>query len=113
MRLVPLRIPAGWTVVVNSFVELDDPRRLSDAQREAHLSQDLLQLRAGDLFLDLGWAPEGDAGGRYRLALTEGEQTHLRLENPSAEYVRNAIDLVLAELSRNAEPASLQRLLAV
>lgn len=99
MRLVPLRIPAGWTVVVNSFVE--------DATDEL-LSEDLLQLRAGELHLDLGFSR-----GRYRLELTEGETTHVRLEHPSAEYVRAAVDLILAELARDAEPASLQRLLAV
>ena len=98
MRLVPLRIPAGWTVAVNSFVE--DP---GDEQ----LSEDLLQLRAGELYLDVGWS-----GGRYRLELTEGDATHLRLEHPSPEYIREAIDLILAELARDADPGSLQRLLA-
>jgi hypothetical protein len=98
MQLVPLRIPAGWTVVVNSFAP-------------GERSQDLLQLRAGDLILDLGWTPEGDANGRYRLELTEGDDTVLRFEQPSAELIRDAIDLILGELARDADPASLQRLL--
>ena len=95
MRLFPLRIPAGWTVVVNSFAEQSR-------------SEDLLQLRAGDLYLDLGWT-----GDRYRLELTEGDETHVRLETPSADAIRDAIDLILGELPRDADPASLQRLLAV
>jgi hypothetical protein len=113
MRLVPLRIPAGWTVIVNSFAEIDDPRALTDAEREALLAQDLLQLRAGELILDLGWSPEGDPSGRYRLELVRGDwdDTLLRVEHPSAEFMRNAIDLCLGELARDADPASLQRLL--
>jgi hypothetical protein len=94
-RLVPLRIPAGWTVVTNAFAE--------DARDE-----DLLQLRAGALHLDLSWS--GDA---YRLELSDEETTHVSVENASVDYVREAIDLILGELSRDAEPASLQRLLAV
>jgi hypothetical protein len=94
-RLVPLRIPAGWTVVTNAFAE--------DARDE-----DLLQLRAGALHLDLGWS-----GDRYLLELSDERATHVSVENPSADYMREAIDLILGELARDAEPASLQRLLAV
>jgi hypothetical protein len=112
-RLVPLRIPAGWTVVVNSFAEIADPRSLTDAERQALLAQDLLQLRAGDLILDLGWTPEDDASGRYRLELVRGDwdDTLLRVEHPSAEFMRNAVDICLGELARDADPASLQHLL--
>jgi hypothetical protein len=112
-RLVPLRVPSGWTVVFNAFSEIDDPRSLTDAERQAHLAQDLLQLRAGDLILDLGWTPEGDAAGRYRLELVRGDwdDVLLRLEHPSAEFMRDAVDVCLGELGRDADPASLQHLL--
>jgi hypothetical protein len=92
-RLVALRIPAGWTVVTNSFSE--------DARDE-----DLLQLRAGELHLDLSWTGDG-----YRLELSDEHETHVRVENPSTEYIREAIDLILGELARDADPGSLQRLL--
>jgi hypothetical protein len=113
-RLVPLRIPAGWTVVVNSFVEIDDPHALGQAERDALLSQDLLQLRAGDLILDLGWTPDGDADGAYRLELVRGdwEETLLRFQAPAAETMRHAVELCLGQLARDADPASLQALLA-
>jgi hypothetical protein len=97
MRLVALRIPAGWTVVVNAFVEVPD---------EESLSEDLLQLRAGDLYLDLGWSR-----GRYRLELSDSETTHVRVELERADHARHAIDLILTELARDADPAGLQRLL--
>ena len=114
-RLMPLRIPAGWTVVANAFAEIDDPRSLTADERRALLAQDLLQLRAGDLILDLGWTPEEDAGGRYRLELVRGDwdRVLLTLEHPSAEFMRNAIDLCLGELARDADPATLQDLLGV
>jgi hypothetical protein len=105
-RLVPLRIPSGWTVVFNAFVEIEDARALDEAEREALLSQDLLQLRAGDLILDLGWGPEGDAGGRYRLELARGDwdETLLRLEHPSAALMRDAIDLCLGQARPRRRP---------
>jgi hypothetical protein len=113
-RLVPLRLPAGWTVVTNAFVELDDPSTLTEAERTAHLAQDLLQLRAGDLILDLGWVPDGDPNGHYRLELVRGnwDQTLLRLEHPSPAYMRDAIDLCLGELARDADPEALGPLFA-
>jgi hypothetical protein len=95
-RLIPLRIPAGWTVIANAFTE--------DARDE-----DLLLLRAGALHLDLGWTSQGT----YRLELTEGDTLHARVESPSTDYMRDAIDLILGELARDADPSSLQRLLAV
>jgi hypothetical protein len=112
-RLVPLRIPAGWTVVANTFAEIDDPRELSGDDQRAHLAQDLLQLRAGELILDLSWVPEGDPEGRYRLELVRDNwnETLLRVENPRADFMRHAIDLCLSELARDADPASLQALL--
>jgi hypothetical protein len=112
-RLVPLRIPAGWTVIANTFAELDDPGALSEEEQRAHLAQDLLQLRAGALILDLGWVPEGDPAGHYRLELVRDNwnETLLRLEQPSAAFMRDAVDLCLGELARDADPESLQALL--
>src|SRR5687768_8372727 len=112
-RLVPLRIPAGWTVVANTFAEIDGAQELSAEEQRAHLAQDLLQLRAGELILDLGWVPEGDPAGRYRLELVRDNwnETLLRLENPDAAFMRDAIDICLGELARDADPASLQALL--
>jgi hypothetical protein len=95
-RLIPLRIPAGWTVISNAF---------ADGARD----EDLLLLRAGPLHLDLSWTSQRT----YRLELTEGDTIHVRVENPSTDYMRDAIDLILGELARDADPASLQRLLAV
>ena len=112
-RLVALRIPAGWCVVTNAFAEIDDPHALTEEERRAHLAQDLLQMRAGELILDLGWMPEGDPEGRYRLELARGDGSDslLRVEYPSAAFMRDAIDLCLGELARDADPESLQTLL--
>jgi hypothetical protein len=100
-------------VLVNAFVELEDPYSLTDAECQALLAQDLLQLRAGEFILDLGWTPEGDPAGRYRLELVRGDWDDklLRVEDPSFELIRGAIDLCLGELARDADPASIQPLL--
>ena len=113
MRLVPLRIPAGWTVVTNAFVDIEDPGALTKDEQAAYLAQDLLQLRAGNLILDVGWTPDGDPAGRYRLELVEAgwARTFVRLEHRSAGFIREAIDLCLAELARDADPESLEQLL--
>lgn len=100
-RLVPLRIPSSWEVTFNNFVEIDDPASLDAAERDAYLSQDLLSLRSPRYVLDLGWRPDGDPAGSYRLAVMtpEWEDTGIELVTRSAPVVRDAIELILHGLN--------------
>ena len=68
-KLQPLRIPTGWSVKYNSFTEYDPD---DAAEHFDELCEDLLQLENGDLLIDLGWYPEGDITGQYRLYLLDG-----------------------------------------
>ena len=68
-ELQPLRIPAGWFVCYNMFSEYDP-----DTDSEEYcfeLCEDMLQLKNKNLLIDLGWYPEGDMKGNYRLFLVD------------------------------------------
>ena len=113
LPLVPLRIPAGWAVVFNIFVETADVAALSPADRDGYLSADLLsieQLRfAGGrwetdrdgVLVDLGWSTPGDPAGEYVLTVLlggwHGPQATLR--SRSADRIRRALDTAFAELA--------------
>jgi hypothetical protein len=114
-HLVPLRIPSGWAVEFNNFVELGPPRSLSAADRDAYLTQDLLSLRsnAGGLILDVGWRPDGDPGGRYLLEVVraDGEETGIELASRRSEIIRDAIEVCLHRLNAGDSPKRVQQIL--
>lgn len=68
-KLQPLRISSGWKVVYNTFSEYEPDKDSEDYSYE--LSEDLLQLENQNLCLDLGWYPEGDINGSYKLCLVD------------------------------------------
>lgn len=80
-KLQPLRIPGGWTVNFNDFMDID-PSKISDEDDDKWLfyfSEDLLyisteitrkrneQTEIQTLGIDLGWYPEGDPNGSFKL----------------------------------------------
>lgn len=68
-ELQPLRIPAGWTVKYNTFSEYDPEK--DGAEYSYELQEDLLQLANKNLLIDLGWYPNGDVDGSYKLFLVD------------------------------------------
>ncbi len=119
--LVALRIPSGWEVRFNNFVELGVLDQLAEPDRDAYLSQDLLMIRstapagapAAGYVLDLGWAPHGDPGGTYRLRVL-GEDANapvVRFESQHPQVVRDAVSVCLNRLNEGAGPEVIQGLL--
>jgi hypothetical protein len=82
--LVPLRIPSGWAVVFNIFVEIGDGESVSARDVEAYLSDDILSIERvhhsdgrwtsgrGGWLIDLGWRAPGDPTGEYVLTVLNG-----------------------------------------
>jgi hypothetical protein len=119
--LVPLRIPSGWEVVFNNLVELPPVEALTAEERDTYLTQDLLSLRssapagspsAGHT-IDVGWSPDGDASGSYRLRVV-GESwsdAPIRLDSAQLEVIRDAIGLCANRLNEGASVTTIQTLL--
>ncbi|MCR5122533.1 MAG: hypothetical protein K6B74_08960 [Ruminococcus sp.] len=67
IKLQPLRIPSGWTVIYNSFSEYapltDSPEGLDE------LNEDMFQAQNERLITDPGRYPETDICGSYVLLL--------------------------------------------
>jgi hypothetical protein len=120
-RLVPLRIPSGWEVRFNNLVELRSPTTLTEEERDAYLSQDLLLLRStapepgpsAGFVLDVGWTPDGSLDGAYRLRVGReaGGEPQVRLDSVHVEIVRDAIELCLNRLNEGLSLERIQRLL--
>ena len=67
LKLVPLSIPAGWMIIQNHFYMTT----FEDADGGFPFYEDILHMENVNLrlTLDLGWYPEGDANGAYKLVL--------------------------------------------
>ena len=66
--LQPLRIPTGWVIEWNLFLEVDPTFEVGDV-RSIGFGEDLLQIsnKKNAVLLDLGWYSSGDPEGEYRL----------------------------------------------
>jgi hypothetical protein len=118
--LIPLRIPAGWEVRFNNFVELGPPEALAPEDRDAYLSQDVLAIRStapagpsAGYALDVGWSADGDPTGEYRLTVfgPGAQSAAIRLASSSAEVIRDAVAVCLYRLNEGAPPERIQGLL--
>ncbi|MCY9663382.1 hypothetical protein P5G65_36380 [Paenibacillus chondroitinus] len=76
-EIQPLRLQGGWTVEFNNFYECE-PHNSNDF--DAYFFEDLLQFTNSkfNLVLDLGWYPNSDKNGTYKLFLIK----NYNWENP-------------------------------
>lgn len=109
MRLMPLRIPPGWCIAFNKFVELPAAERLTQEQRETYLSEDVMSMmsvspeedywrtEADSLIIDLGWYGPRDSEGFYRLCVLRGSWDDLiiSVEDGDQYVIRDCIDEIL------------------
>ena len=98
-ELMRLRVPQGWTVSFNRFLEFTDGYDFGD------LTEDLLQMSAGpdSYTIDLGWYPDSDPGGRYGLTVVlpdfSGEQI-VRVDHRDQYVIRDALEACAAVVTR-------------
>lgn len=123
--LVPLRIPTGWVVGFNRFVDLD-PDDLDPDEADAHLSQDLLWIEQvgfgepgwrrfeGRWTMDVGWYPDADVTGTYRLVVLPGtwDDPTATFEGRDWRAVAAAMDLAFAAIGRGDTLARIRAILA-
>ena len=109
--LQPLRISEGWTVKHNRFYELEPKGELKIAgvtNDDGWLlfDQDLLQMEHSKrkVFLDLGWYPDEDPNGRFRVALIrddDWENPLLRYETKDKTEIVEVINNILTKVTSN------------
>jgi hypothetical protein len=73
IKLVPLRVPSGWKVRFNEFAETDSDSFVDeDHEHLWEFKEDILQLEYEEKrTLDLGWHPEFNPEGKYKLLLID------------------------------------------
>lgn len=107
IRLQPFRIPAGWTVILNSFYDLDPGADvkvtgLPDEDPWELFTQDMLQLQnaLAGIVVDLGWVPEAAPDGAFQLSVVQGDNWALPLLSESLGTREKAVQAVEEALVR-------------
>lgn len=106
-KLVPLTIPSGWAVIHNSFGDEDPVVSNGSIINDEFYNEDLLSIepiqfngtnwvtaRNGYAF-DLGWYPESDPEGCYRLVLLREDWNNTVVQFESKE--RHEISQVIKQ----------------
>lgn len=103
-KLQALRIPPGWEVILNKFMEIDVTNFPVDSEIWIDFTQDITYLkkkgREYDIGIDLGWYPDTDPLGAFHIKVIVNENW----ENPMLEYVtrknQEAVDIIEKLLMR-------------
>ncbi len=110
-NLYPLRIPPGWSFVYNKLEALE-PDSLNDEEPawQFIFVQDILHIRqehgGQKAAIDLGWYPDGDPRGEYRLiAILNDDWLHPVLEftSRSTRKIAEVIEFWLFEYFPNSK----------
>lgn len=104
MKLQPLRIPPGWEVVLNRFLEWDVEDWSVKNENWLDLTEDIAYFRRKgrrhEVGIDLGWYPDMDPQGAFHVRAMLDE----RWEKPMKEYVtrerKEAVKIIEDLLSR-------------
>lgn len=125
-RLVPLRIPSTWAVIYNAFGDEDPVVRDGAITNFGSFGEDLLsierlQFNGADwvtvpdgYILDLGWYPDADPAGQYRLTLIRGDWDHVvgRFASRNRGEIRAAVERCLEWVSSDTGDEEIARLMA-
>ncbi|MEQ9235911.1 hypothetical protein [Coleofasciculus sp. E2-BRE-01] len=96
-KLFPLKIPSGWAVIHNSFGDQDPVIDNGCIVNDEFYSEDLLSIEPirfngttwiidhNGYALDLGWYPESDPNGCYRITLLRGNWNNVILKLESRD----------------------------
>ncbi|MFP3389461.1 hypothetical protein [Brevibacillus sp. SIMBA_040] len=112
-KLVPLRIPTGWNVTLNSFREVNPDQFLTeDFEFCWDFGEDILQLKneSRNRILDLGWYPSFNPKGNFRLLLIEmfdapdkqtdsWEKPLVQFESRDIEEIQRTIEHILDQVT--------------
>lgn len=105
--LVKLSIPSGWNMVINIFYYIKLSEMEKDNKLYITLSQDLMYIekkgRKVTLGIDVGWYPEMDPDGCYRIQVIRNDEWEKPLEKFESRDIDQVINKVEEFLEKYGE----------
>ena len=123
LELVKLAIPTGWSVVKNSFFDVDLPQEEEDLSASIEFVEDILALQQTcsqdpldkkTYAIDLGWYPDHDPKGQYQLVLLQEDWDDILSTFQSRDRwaIRDQIEKWLQQVGDAKDRAQLESWLA-
>lgn len=102
-RLQPLRIPAGWCVILNNLHDIDpgESEQIDD-EGWKYLDEDLLAVRHDNfgITVDVGWYPAMSPDGQYRAHVIGKDDWESPLHTLTTRSLQELIAWVELQLTR-------------
>ncbi len=120
-KLFSLKIPGGWAIIRNSFGDVEPDVKNGVIVNDEFYGEDLLSIEplrlseAGWLVdtsgyaLDLGWYPEANPQGHYRLTLMKGgwDDVVIQCESPDRHQIHRLIEQCFTLIAQGVADAVL------
>ncbi|AZB41840.1 hypothetical protein CEF21_05715 [Bacillus sp. FJAT-42376] len=105
LNVHPLRIPEGWTVNYNSFLEFDPLALNEEDDRWYLMSESLLQLNHSkkSIMVDLGWYPDTSVEGNFSVDIIKNEDWENPLDSYETKDYREVIRFIESTLKNITE----------
>lgn len=124
-KLVSLRVPSGWAVIINHFGDEDPVVRDGRIVNDQYYNEDLLSIETiryepgrwvndpEGHAIDLGWYPESDPDGHYRLVLLRGDWDHVvvEIESRDRQVIHTAIEEAMEMVHQGVDDREISRLI--
>lgn len=124
IKLMPLKIPGTWAVIYNSFVDEDPIVQAGLIINSQFYNEDILSIErirfTGTAWntdqmghaLDLGWYPDSDPNGSYRLTLLRENWNNIVLEFKSRnrQEIRDVLEQCLELVAQGIDDQDIPRL---
>ncbi|MDF2885247.1 MAG: hypothetical protein K0R54_5819 [Clostridiaceae bacterium] len=114
IKLMPLCIPSEWKITWNCFFQIS----IEDAKREcswnSYFTEDLLLIKSFDknIIIDLGWLPDMDLSGQYKLCIykQEEEEPFIAFESRLYDEISERINNFLGKYKNEEEESVKEKL---
>ncbi|MBQ3584914.1 MAG: hypothetical protein IJA27_09395 [Lachnospiraceae bacterium] len=100
IKLQGLRIPPGWEMVINKFLEIDVEQCSPDSDIWLDLTQDIMYMKRTskrkdkNIAIDLGWYPDNDPEGSFHLVVIKDDNW----EEPVEEFDSRSKDEIVSRI---------------
>ena len=97
-KLQRLRIPSGWEVIINSFLDVDVTQYSSDDTIWRGFTENILHIRSTlkkkDIAIDLGQYPENDVSGAFHLMVIKNNNWKEPVEEINSRNKDEIVDKI-------------------
>ncbi len=104
-EIVDIEVGPGWKLTYNTLFNLDpESNDLTPEELEHYslgmLTQDLVQIESNFGLIDVGWYPDSELDGCFRLRVLKKEGESFDWQNPISSFETRSLEELIDEMLR-------------